>query len=111
MRKICSKCSKRQVAINYRKDEKIFYRTVCDTCAKNRKTGVSLWEKSGYKKKNLCDKCSYSSIHTEQFDVFHVDGNLLNSRHSNLKTVCANCQRILTKELFKWKRGNIKPDL
>ena len=59
----------------------------------------------------MCEKCNFTSKNTEQFDVFYVDGNLKNNRHTNLKTVCANCQRILHKEGIKWKQGDLVPDL
>jgi predicted HNH restriction endonuclease len=42
--------------------------------------------------------------------VFHIDGNLDNCRPSNLKTICANCQRILHKEGVKWRQGDLVPD-
>jgi predicted HNH restriction endonuclease len=43
--------------------------------------------------------------------VFHIDGNLTNSRPSNLKTICANCQRVLHKEGVQWRQGDLVPDL
>jgi predicted HNH restriction endonuclease len=46
----------------------------------------------------------------EQFNVFYIDGNLHNNRYTNLKTVCANCQRILHKEGVKWRQGDLTPD-
>ena len=110
MRKLCKICQERQVAINYHKDDKIFYRTTCDHCSKGRGKNIFPWEKSGYKKKNICDRCGFSSRYLEQFNVFHTDGNLLNCRHANLKTVCANCQRIFGKEDIKWRRGDLVPD-
>jgi predicted HNH restriction endonuclease len=42
--------------------------------------------------------------------VFHVDGELNNCRPVNLKTVCANCARVLHKEGVKWKQGDLRPD-
>jgi hypothetical protein len=42
--------------------------------------------------------------------VFHIDGNLENCRPQNLKTICANCQRILQKEGVVWKQGDLVPD-
>lgn len=110
MRNLCKKCGQRQVALNYYKNNKAYFRTVCDHCAKKRVKSFFPWEKSGYKKKNICDRCGYSSKHIEQFNVFHADGDLLNCRHSNLKTLCANCQRIIGKEDIKWRRGDLVPD-
>jgi predicted HNH restriction endonuclease len=50
-------------------------------------------------------------LHQEVFSVFHVDGDLNNCSHINLKTVCANCQRVLHKEGVKWRQGDLVPDL
>ena len=108
MRPLCT-CGKHPVAINYYKLGKPFYRSRCGPCARGVKT--SRWEQAGYKKKNTCDKCGFKSPHTEVFNVFHVDGDLNNCRHANLKTVCSNCQRILHKEGVRWKQGDLVPDL
>jgi len=110
MRRLCTACGQRPVAINYYKDGKPFYRSKCDHCSKNRKAERPLWAAAGYKKKLTCDRCAYTSRHSEQFNVFHADGNLTNCRHSNLKTVCANCQRVLHKEGAQWRRGDLVPD-
>ena len=42
--------------------------------------------------------------------VFYVDGDLTNQRMTNIKTVCANCQRILQKEGVRWRQGDLVPD-
>jgi protein-arginine kinase activator protein McsA len=110
MRKLCKKCSQRPVAINYYKEGKPFYRSVCDHCARGRSAGTATWSLAGYKKKTACDKCGFASKFQEQFNVYHVDGDLTNSRFSNLKTVCANCQRVLQKEGVKWRQGDLRPD-
>ncbi len=99
------------MAINYIKDEKIHYRSTCDHCARVAKTGTAKWERAGYRKKLRCDRCGFSSPHHQQFDVFHIDGNLNNCRYNNLKTVCANCHRILRSLPINWKPGDLKPDL
>ena len=59
--------------------------------------GIPKWKQAGYVKKTNCEKCNYTSAHPEQFNVFHIDGDLNNSSFTNLKTVCANCQRIIQK--------------
>lgn len=110
MRDLCNVCYKRPVAINYRKSGKTFYRSKCDHCARGNIKENPLWVKAGYRKKNTCDKCGFKSPHTEVFSVFYVDGNLNNNQHTNLKTVCANCQRVLHKEGIKWRQGDLKPD-
>jgi len=109
-RNICYMCNQRPVAINYYKDGQVHYRSKCDHCAKNRGTGIPLWSKSGYKLKNICERCGYTSKYSKQFNVYHIDGNLTNCRYSNLKTVCANCQRILHELNLPWKRGDLIPD-
>ena len=110
MRKLCKKCQKRPVAVNYYKEGKTFYRSVCDHCSRGRADGNPLWVLRGYVKKSVCDKCGLKSPHQEVFNVFFVDGDLTNCRYTNLKTVCANCQRTLQKEGVKWKQGDLRPD-
>ena len=110
MRPLCKSCNERPVAINYHKEGKTFYRSQCDHCASGRSTGRPLWERSGYKKKMKCDRCGFTGQHPEQFNVYYVDGNPSNCQYNNLKTVCANCQRILHKLKLPWKRGDLVPD-
>lgn len=110
VRDLCKVCSQKPVAINYYKNGKTFYRSKCDHCAKKRTTTRPLWERYGYIKKNTCDRCSFSSKYSEQFNVYHIDGNVNNNRYNNLKTVCANCQRILHKLKIPWKQGDLCPD-
>jgi hypothetical protein len=110
VRKLCKKCGRRPAAINYRKQGRIFYRSKCDHCARGLKQERPLWALAGYQKKNTCDRCNFKSSHSETFNVFHIDGNLTNCRFNNLKTVCANCQRVLHKEGVKWRQGDLTPD-
>ena len=111
MRLLCKTCGERPCAVNYYKDNKAFYRSKCDTCSRGAKAKAPRWRQSGYRKKDTCEKCGYRSKHSEQFNVYHVDENLNNCRPSNLKTVCANCQRILHKEGVRWRQGDLTPDL
>jgi len=108
MRPLCS-CGLHPVAINYYKNKKPYYRSQCGACLR----GVKLprWVMAGYTMKSYCDKCGFKSPHKEVFAVFHVDGDLNNCRHNNLKTICANCQRVLHKEGVRWKQGDLVPDL
>jgi hypothetical protein len=110
MRKLCKKCVERPVALNYYKENKPYYRSICDHCSRDRQDGNPLWALAGYKKKSTCDKCGVTSKHPEIFNVFHIDGNLTNCRFANLKTICANCQRTLQKEGVRWKQGDLLPD-
>ena len=111
MRPLCS-CGFRPVAINYRKEGRTYYRSMCNVCLKRGAyAGVPKWYRTGYRIKNVCDKCGFKSPHLEVFNVFHVDGDLTNCRPTNLKTVCANCQRVLHKEGVRWRQGDLTPDL
>ena len=112
MRPLCE-CGQKPVAINYYKKGKPNYRSKCESCTRhgNPRVAYSKYKQSGYVKKNECDKCGYRSKHKEQFSVYYVDGDMNNIRFSNLKTVCANCSKIMYKEGFKWKQGDLVPDL
>lgn len=110
MRPLCT-CGFRPCAVNYHKDGKTYYRRLCEACLKHGEShGIPKWYRSGYRLKSSCDKCGYKSVHKEVFNVFHIDGNLNNCRPSNLKTICANCQRTLQKEGSRWKQGDLTPD-
>lgn len=105
-------CGFRPAAINYRKNGKIHYRKKCEQClAGGVAKGIPKWYRDGYRIKMQCDQCGFKSKHKEQFNVYHVDGNMDNTRTTNLKTVCANCQRTLAKEGFKWAKGGLQPDV
>jgi hypothetical protein len=108
MRPLCS-CGRAPVSINYYKHGKAFYRSQCGLCLRGVKE--PRWQRSGYAVKNTCDKCGVKSPHKEIFSVFHVDGDLNNCRPVNLKTVCANCAKVLHKEGIRWRQGDLVPDL
>jgi hypothetical protein len=108
MRPLCS-CSRYPVAINYYKEGVAYYRKHCGHCIRG--VRVPRWQHAGYKIKNTCDKCGFKSAYSEVFNVFHVDGDLNNCKYTNLKTVCANCQRVLHKEGVHWRQGDLVPDL
>jgi hypothetical protein len=111
MRSLCKTCGERPCAVNYYKEGRPFYRSKCDTCSRGGTAKKPRWSQLGYHKKDACEKCGYRSKYPEQFNVFHIDGNLNNCRHTNLKTICANCQRILHKEGVRWRQGDLTPDL
>jgi len=85
MRPLCE-CGLKPAAINYKKDGKTFYRKKCGPCARAGYAGATVpnWQKRGYQKKNHCEKCGFQSQHEEQFNVYHIDGDLNNCRHKNL---------------------------
>jgi hypothetical protein len=110
MRNTCKKCQQRPVAVNYRKEGKTYYRSMCDHCARGYVIEQPKWAKFGYKKKSSCDKCGFKSQHQSIFSVFHVDGNLSNANPANLKTICTNCSQILALEGGRWRQGALRPD-
>ena len=110
MRPLC-RCGQRPRAVNYKKNDKIYYRSLCEICMANGVNhGIPRWFRAGYRMKQQCDKCGFKSLHPEVFRVFHVDGNLDNCRHSNLKTVCANCVSVLSKDGVMWRQGDLVAD-
>ena len=111
MRPLC-KCGQRPAAINYKKGNRTYYRKLCERCLKNGlKFDIPKWKQRGYVKKTTCEKCGFESKYAEQFNVFHIDGDLNNCSVMNLKTICANCQRIMQKQGVRWKQGDLVPDL
>lgn len=110
MRPLC-KCGQRPRAVNYIKNRKTYYRSLCEICmAKGLYSGVPRWQRANYKMKFFCEKCGVKSPHREIFRVFHIDGDLNNCRHNNLKTICSNCAHILAKEGIQWKQGDLVAD-
>jgi hypothetical protein len=111
-RPICPTCNARPVAVNRHVGEKIYYRKQCDACLR---IGIKLrplppaWAKTGYKKKERCEQCSFKAKSVNQLFVFHIDGNLKNTNWANLKTICANCQIELINRVA-WKPAPIVPD-
>ncbi len=104
-------CGLRPAAINYKKNGKVYYRKKCETCLNGGiGKGIPKWYQDGYRIKPVCEKCGFKSKFLEQFNVYHMDGNLNNTRAQNLKTVCANCQRVLHREGYSWKQGGLRPD-
>ena len=110
MRPLC-KCGLRPRAVNYKKNNKVYYRSLCEICMTNGLNhGIPRWTRAGYRMKLQCDRCGFKSPHSEIFRVFHTDGNLNNCRPSNLKTVCANCRTVLSKDGILWKQGDLVAD-
>ena len=63
-----------------------------------------------YKKKQKCELCGFKAQDKVQLDVLFVDGNLRNTVTSNLKTVCANCNRLMHVKKHGWKQGDLAVD-
>lgn len=49
-------------------------------------------------KKNKCEKCGFVPDDKCQLDIVYKDGNKKNREKNNLKTLCANCNRIYQKK-------------
>jgi len=75
----------------------------CVDCAKgayNSKFGYLLH------KKDKCEKCGFIPEDKCQLDVVYKDNNKKNKDKRNLRTLCANCNRLYQKKL-KEKRKSI----
>ena len=55
-------------------------------------------------------KCGFKAQNQAQLDVYFIDGNLRNTATSNLKTVCANCQRLQGVRRLGWRVGDLVAD-
>jgi hypothetical protein len=113
-RPLCSKCQSKPRAYAYRKNNKIYWRSLCDSCIrkkKNLKTGrMAKWQSAGYKKNKKCELCGFRASVSRQLDVYHVDGNRNNCSQYNLKTICANCQRLKSTQDLGWSIGDLEVD-
>jgi hypothetical protein len=113
MRPICKECNKNYRAVNYVRDTITHYRSICDECGRKKnkkKPRIPAWQKAGYKKKATCDLCGFKSTVLSQTTVFHIDGNLENTKSVNLRTICLNCVEVVKKTQVNWKRGDLEVD-
>ena len=96
----------RAAAINYKKDNRTYYRKKCTRCiADAKKPKKEAWETAGYIKKNKCEKCGFKSKFPEQIHVVKVKGTL-----HTYKSVCLNCE-IAVEKTGGWKQGDLTPDV
>ena len=112
-RPLCQECHSKPAAYNYRRGDKLYYRKKCDSCIrKSNSSTISTpaWQRSGYTKRNSCEMCGFNAQHPYQLDVHYVDGNMSNNNTSNLKTVCANCNRLLHVKKQGWRQGDLIAD-
>ena len=112
-RPLCSFCGKKSVAINYTRNNTTYFRKKCDSCIrkkKNKPAAKPRWLLDGYKKKPHCEKCGFKAKLKEQLFVYHIDGDLNNTKPLNLKTICANCQYEIAREGLGWRQGDLTPD-
>jgi hypothetical protein len=75
----------------------------CAECAK-----AAYNPKFGYlvEKKNYCEECGFTAKDKCQLDVVYKDGDRKNKSTNNIKTICANCYRLL-KKLQKQSKKSI----
>jgi hypothetical protein len=113
-RPLCKLCKNNLRAYAYRKADKIYWRSMCDACIRKKKqknvSGKTKWQIKGYKKKKQCELCGFKSVVPQQLDVYHVDGNKNNTSVYNLKTICANCQRLKSTQELGWSIGDLEVD-
>jgi hypothetical protein len=113
IRPICLTCGKNQCAVNYHRNGKTYYRSMCDECGRKKnhlKPRIPTWKKNGYKKKATCDLCGFRSLFPSQMTVYHIDGNLENAEQINLRSICLNCVEVVKKKDVNWKRGDLEVD-
>ena len=113
MRPICKECNKNFCLVNYIRNDKTYYRSLCNECGRKKrkkKQSYPKWQLAGYKKKATCDLCGFKSILPTQLTVFHIDGKLDNVQFSNLRTICLNCVEIVKKKEVTWRRGDLEVD-
>ncbi len=73
----------------------------CVDCAKalyNSKFGYLL------NKKAKCERCGFIPEDKCQLDIVYKDGNKKNKEKSNMKTLCANCNRVHQKKQREKKK-------
>ena len=113
LRPICNSCGKNHCAVNYIREGKTHYRSVCDECGRKKKKlkpRKANWTKSNYKKKTTCDLCGFKSLFPSQMTVYHIDGNLENIALTNLRTVCLCCIEVVKRKEVTWRRGDLQVD-
>ena len=113
-RPMCKLCHSKPRAYAYKRHNKIYWRSLCDTCnrkkAGKRVGGITPLQRSGYKKRRKCELCGFRAQQPTQLDVLFVDGDMRNTANTNLKTVCANCQRLDTVNRLGWRAGDLVAD-
>jgi len=113
-RPLCKECKTKPRAYAYKRYGRVYWRSKCDTCNRKKRGkkigGVTALQRSGYKKRRKCELCGFKAQNQSQLDVLFVDGNLRNTTDINLKTVCANCQRLQGVRRLGWRVGDLIAD-
>lgn len=112
-RPLCKACGKQFAAINCYRQDRVYYRSRCDSCirkGRKLKPVVPRWKASGYKKKMICDRCGFRAKSAAQILVYHTDSDLNNSELRNLRSICLNCSVEIIREDLPWRRGDLEED-
>ena len=113
-RPLCKSCKSKPRAYAYKRYDRLYWRSLCDTCIRKKAGkkygGVTALQRSGYKKRKKCELCGFKAQSKAQLDVFFVDGDMRNTVATNLKTVCANCQRLQGVRRLGWRMGDLVVD-
>ena len=105
--KTCSHCKILKELKDFAKNKtrKDGYQHHCKDCQKNfdrkpERRYKKRVQRSPYivHKKNYCEACGFIALDSCQLDVDHIDENHKNNDISNLRTLCANCHRIKSKQ-------------
>ena len=103
-RKKCARCGEKPRAVNYKKADRVYYRSLCDSCLVTHiKKKKPRWQVEGYKKQIVCEDCSFEAKYHEQLTV--------RDNGKSFKTLCLNCdmhERLKSK--IEIKKQTIKPD-
>ena len=110
-RPVCKVCNKSYCAVNYRKDDVVHYRSMCDSCIRKGrriKPPAPKWKNKGYTKKLMCDRCGYRARYAGQTLVYHIDGDLNNCNLNNLNMFCYCVHRITSIfQCWQWHHNNL----
>ena len=113
LRPLCQECKSKPAAYNYRRGDKVYYRKKCDSCIRKSQSSTittPAWQRACYQINSDCEMCGFTAQHPYQLDVHYVDGNMTNNNPTNLKTVCANCNRLLHVKKQGWRQGDLVAD-
>lgn len=113
MRPICPACQQRECAINYHRRDTVYYRSRCENCIRKNRglpRRQPVWQKAGYSKSKICDRCGFRAKYSAQLTVYHVDGRLDHADLKNLRTVCRNCEIEISRSDLIWRSGDLEPD-
>jgi len=76
----------RQTSVNYKKNDKTYYRKFCNKCIAAKKAPIkSQWELDSYNKKMKCDKCGFKASLPVQIEVVNIPTK-------GYKSICKNCE-------------------